>query len=120
MPTITKIERPWIKKNPPAKKDPFYMSRPWKELRLSVLAEDPLCYYCKMSGVTRLGNIADHFRPKKLFPELSLTRENIKGCCDYHHYIKTVFERGLGGREAFEANIEGFLQRLKTMNPARR
>jgi hypothetical protein len=119
MPTVTKIDRPWVKKNPPAKKDPFYMSKPWKQLRLTVLAEDPLCYYCKLCNVTRMAKIGDHFRPKKLFPELALERENIKGCCDYHHYVKALFERGIGSREVFEANIDGFLQRLKTMKATR-
>lgn len=117
MPTVTKIKRPWIYKSPPPKKDGFYMSRPWKQLRLAVMGADPLCFYCKMAGVTRLGNIADHYRPKKLFPELALSQDNVRTCCDYHHYLKTLFERGLGDREAFEANIEGFLERVKTMKP---
>ena len=113
MPSVTRIERPWIKKTPPAKKDPFYMSRPWKQLRLEVLVDDPLCWYCSQAGLRRVAKIGDHYKPKKLFPELALSRENIKGACEFCHYCKTKFEHGISSRESFEANIDKFLNRLK-------
>lgn len=115
MPTVHKVDRPWIPKTPPAKKDPFYMSKPWKMLRLTVLSEDPLCWYCSQAGLTRLAKIGDHHKPKKLFPELALEKANVRPCCDFCHYVKTKFEHGIGSRELFEANIEQFLARLKAL-----
>jgi 5-methylcytosine-specific restriction endonuclease McrA len=108
MPSVTKVNRPWIKKSETQsekKTDPFYHSPLWRKLRAVVLAEDPLCYYCLLSGLRRLATIGDHFRPRKIYPELSLDKTNIKGSCDNHHNTKRQFEKGISSREQFERLI---------------
>jgi 5-methylcytosine-specific restriction endonuclease McrA len=116
MPSVTKINRPWIIKSETQsekKTDPFYTSSVWRKLRAFVLNEDPLCYYCKLSNVKRLATVGDHFRPRKLFPELQLIHSNIKGSCDYHHNLKRQWESKIGSKEQFERDIEAFLNKLK-------
>jgi 5-methylcytosine-specific restriction endonuclease McrA len=116
MPSVTKVQRPWIKKaisQSEKKTDVFYHSLVWRKLRAFVLNEDPLCYYCQFSGTKRLATIGDHFRPRKLFPELQLIHSNIKGSCDYHHNVKRQWESKIGSKEQFERDIQAFLNKLK-------
>jgi 5-methylcytosine-specific restriction endonuclease McrA len=113
MPTVNKIQRPWL--SPPKEEahDSFYNSRQWRKLRALVLTEDPLCYYCRLIGKVVLATIGDHYKPKKLFPDLALDRENIKGCCDYHHQVKRNWEKGISTRDQFELFICSFIEKLK-------
>lgn len=115
MPTLNKISRPWIRKaetQSEKKTDKFYYSSPWRKLRAFILAEDPLCYYCSLSDKKRLATIADHYRPRKLFPELQLIHTNIKGSCDHCHNQKRNWERKIASREQFERDIEGLIARF--------
>jgi 5-methylcytosine-specific restriction endonuclease McrA len=119
MPTVEKIKRPWMPDTykETRKQDPFYASTSWRKLRAAVMIDEPLCWYCQQAGRAhpRMSKIGDHFRSKKLFPELALTRSNIRGCCDYHHYVKGIWERGLANSAAFETGIQSFLLRLKQL-----
>lgn len=116
MPSVSKIQRPWIRKAESQSEkatDKFYLSTPWRKLRAYVLAEDPLCYYCQHAGLRRLATIGDHFRPRRLFPELELVRENIKGSCDHHHNQKRQWESKIGSREQFDRTIHELLTKFK-------
>jgi 5-methylcytosine-specific restriction endonuclease McrA len=116
MPSVTKINRPWIKKaetQSEKKTDKFYHSSSWRKLRAYILACEPLCYYCQLSGQKRLATIGDHFRPRKLFPELQLIHSNIKGSCDHHHNQKRNWESKQASKEQFERNIEAFLNKMR-------
>jgi 5-methylcytosine-specific restriction endonuclease McrA len=93
--------------------DDFYFSSPWRSLRRITLTEEPLCYYCQMKGIITAATIADHFKPRRIFPELQLVRVNIKPSCDPCHNIKRVFERGIATREQFEKEIGTFIQSIK-------
>jgi 5-methylcytosine-specific restriction enzyme A len=116
MPSVTKIQRPWIRKaetQAEKKTDKFYVSTLWRKLRAVILANDPLCYYCLLSGHRRLATICDHYRPRKIFPELELSPENIKGSCDNCHNVKRNFERTITTREQFDRLIPLLMDRFK-------
>jgi 5-methylcytosine-specific restriction endonuclease McrA len=113
MPSVNKIQRPWIKPSETQsekKTDPFYLSTPWRKLRKYVLQLNPLCFYCKLKGITTLAVIGDHFRPRKLYPEQSLEQDNIKGCCEQCHNIKRAFERTIYTKEQFERKVNDLLK----------
>jgi 5-methylcytosine-specific restriction endonuclease McrA len=95
------------------KTDDFYFTREWRDLRFSVLSEDPLCYYCKLINHVRAATIGDHFRPRRVFPELSLHKANIKPSCDPCHNIKRKWESKIATREQFEREISNFIESLK-------
>jgi 5-methylcytosine-specific restriction endonuclease McrA len=116
MPSVNHIQRPWIKpsvQQSEKKTDPFYHSPSWRKLRALILSIDPLCYYCTLKGIIRLATIGDHFRPRKLYPELALVQENIKPCCDHCHNVKRAFEKTIGSVALFEERIGNFIKSLK-------
>ena len=94
------------------KTDEFYFTREWRDLRFSVLSEDPLCHYCKLKNRVTAATIGDHYRPRRVFPELSLFRPNIQPACPHCHDIKRVWERGIATREQFEAQIDSFIKSI--------
>jgi 5-methylcytosine-specific restriction protein A len=113
MPTVTKIQRPWIKKyDQQEKHDPFYNSTPWRKLRAYILAKDPLCHYCRLIGQVTVATIGDHLKPRRLFPELSLYPDNIVGSCDHHHQVKRNWERTLSTQDQYNERIDAFLKGL--------
>jgi 5-methylcytosine-specific restriction endonuclease McrA len=77
-----------------------------------VLTEEPLCYYCSLKNIVTAANIGDHFRPKRIFPELSLHRPNIKPCCNECHNKKRNWESKIATREQFERNIDSFIKSI--------
>lgn len=92
--------------------DEFYASMEWRNLRRIILTEDPLCYYCSLSRIVTAATILDHFKPRRIFPELSLVRANLKPCCDPHHNLKRVWERTIATKEQFEKEIANFIQSI--------
>lgn len=69
-------------------KDPFYDSKPWRELRAYVLAQEPICRACKHNAA----KLVDHIIPRaKGGAELSL--DNLQALCWPCHNQKTGRER---------------------------
>ena len=120
MPSITKVQRPWIK---PAqtqaekKTDPFYVSTIWRKTREVHLAHNPLCFYCELSGKKHIPRIAyvDHYRPRRLYPELELDSDNLRTSCQHTHDIKRQFERKITSKEQFERMIPELMEKFKRM-----
>lgn len=92
--------------------DPFYHSTAWRSMRRIVLTEEPLCYYCHMTGYVRPAHLVDHFRPRRLFPELSFVRINLRPSCNRCHNKKRVWERSIATREQFEREIGSCIEKL--------
>lgn len=110
MPSVTKVSRPWIRKaetQSEKKTDPFYLSKLWRGTREVHLAHNPLCFYCELSGRKHIPRISyvDHYRPRRLFPELELDGNNLRTSCQETHDIKRQWEKGIGSREQFERLI---------------
>lgn len=110
MPTVNRIQRPWLNvKKEEARHDPFYNSTPWRKLRAYVLTTNPLCKYCNLSGVLTPAVIGDHYRPKRLYPDLALDASNIVPCCDTCHQIKRGWEKTILSQKQFEEQHEYWL-----------
>lgn len=59
--------------------------RPWREMRLRVLARDP---YCQIRGprCTGLSTTADHIIPLSVAPHLAHDLTNLRGACGPCNY----------------------------------
>lgn len=117
MPSVTKISRPWLRKaetQSEKRTDKFYLSTIWRKARAYHLALNPICYYCSLSGRKHIPTVAivDHFRPRKLFPELELDGDNLRTSCDHSHNVKRNWEKGIGSKEQFERDIEALIARF--------
>lgn len=64
----------------------WYSTEAWKALRLSVLAEQPICRDCQVKPST----IADHVVPHRGSAALFWDRTNIQGLCTGCHGKKTA------------------------------
>ena len=120
MPTVTKVQRPWIQKaqtQAEKKTDAFYTSALWRKLRLYHLSLNPICYYCELSGRKHIPQVSyvDHYRPRRLYPHLELDGENLRTSCQQTHDIKRAFERGIGTQEQFERKISELMNKFKRM-----
>lgn len=109
MPTVQRKKPQQYTKTP----DPFYHSKEWKSARRSHLMQNPLCFYSQLNGVIDAATLVDHFRPRRLFPELSLDPSNFRSSNDEMHNKKRVWERGIATREQFEKEIGNFIESLK-------
>lgn len=59
--------------------------RQWRNVRLKVLADEPLCVDCKRKGRIRPAQEVHHIRPISAAPHLRLSRKNLVPlCCDCH------------------------------------
>jgi 5-methylcytosine-specific restriction endonuclease McrA len=105
MTTIKKFKPKWIKETGQnfKKTDRFYLSKPWRALREQVLRENNyLCKVSEMLGEVTTANIVDHWRPRKLFPELELDRSNLVPMSNHYHNVKRRIEKDIYTREQFE------------------
>lgn len=66
----------------PKVRDPFYISGPWKALRLAVLARD--LYWCQRCKKT-WANTVHHIIPRKERPDLELDPDNCEAVCEKCH-----------------------------------
>lgn len=117
MPSVQKISRPWIQKAPTQSekaKDKFYDSSVWRKTRLFHYTQNPICFYCELSGRKHIPLVAyiDHFRPRRLYPELSLDGSNLRTSCSETHNIKRNWEKGIGSKEQFERMIPELITRF--------
>lgn len=78
---------------PKGKRDTFYSSRPWRELRRMVLADSPLCAdpfgIHRKQGRYELAGEVDHVIPRDQRPELSFDQANLQPLCKGCHSRKT-------------------------------
>jgi 5-methylcytosine-specific restriction protein A len=108
MPTVQrKKPQQYIKKT-----DDFYFTREWRSLRKLTLTEEPICYYCQLKNIITAATIGDHYKPRRIFPELSLHRPNIRPSCDPCHNIKRNWESRIDTREQFEREIDNFINSI--------
>jgi 5-methylcytosine-specific restriction protein A len=100
MPTVNKVQRPWITK--PEKKvsqkpngnipTNFYRLAEWRKLRARVLQEQPLCVHCFNQKRLTPAQMVDHINPIRLGGE-PLDEENLMPLCHHCHQIKRGKER---------------------------
>jgi 5-methylcytosine-specific restriction endonuclease McrA len=55
-------------------------TRRWRVIRDRVVREEPLCRL-RLPGCTIISTTADHIRPRKLYPQLTYERSNLRGAC---------------------------------------
>src|SRR6185436_15679711 len=69
---------------PDPRGDDFLMSYGWRKLRMEVLVErGPTCECCGANAQRdRVKMNIDHIKPRRLFPELALVKENLQVLCD--------------------------------------
>lgn len=102
MPTVRKVQRPWIKPAPskprfnqkPAGDIPtnFYRMAAWRKLRALVLQETPLCVHCKEQKRLTPATMVDHIKPIRLGGE-PLDEANLMPLCHHCHQVKRGKER---------------------------
>lgn len=63
----------------------------WRDLRLLVLAEEPLCRACRADGRVTAATEVDHVVPKSRGG--TDERSNVQPLCRRHHTEKTMTER---------------------------
>jgi 5-methylcytosine-specific restriction protein A len=62
----------------------------WRRLRLVVLAEAPLCCFCRERGLAVPAAEIDHITPIALRPDLRLVRTNLRATCKPCHSALTA------------------------------
>ncbi|MFZ6762224.1 HNH endonuclease signature motif containing protein [Pseudoroseomonas sp. WGS1072] len=62
----------------------------WRRLRLTVLAEEPLCRFCRERGLVTAATEIDHITPIAARPELRLARANLRALCRPCHAALTA------------------------------
>lgn len=72
--------------------------RGWQALRLSFLADHPLCVECRGRGLVVAATEVDHVTPHKGDPALFWNSGNLQGLCHTCHSRKTVADDGGLGR----------------------
>lgn len=76
--------------------DPFYTSSAWLKVRARALERDcGLCVWCRDAGRTTtdrhgrrlpvLASMVHHVKPRKAYPELELTLDNLVSLCNRCH-----------------------------------
>lgn len=64
-------------------RDAFYASREWMTLRYEVLKEfGARCLVCGRTARDGIKIHVDHIKPRSLFPELELAKENLQVLCE--------------------------------------
>jgi len=68
----------------------WYCSKRWRELRASVIREQPFCRVCFTFGRRVLTVDVDHVQKHNGDPDLFWNRENLQGLCKACHAKKTT------------------------------
>jgi 5-methylcytosine-specific restriction enzyme A len=92
MPSIGKLNRPWVPEPEKRGNEEFYQGKLWKATRRSYIAAHPLCEECQRKGVTTEGKVVDHVVPIKQGGDLYKI-QNLQTLCDRCHAIKSGKER---------------------------
>ena len=92
-------------------RNPFYLSKRWKETRLKVLRRDR--YICQQCGAKCLGKSkglpapqVDHELELKTHPHLAYEMSNLRVLCKPCHSKRTILDTM--GRTKPEIGIDGF------------
>lgn len=68
--------RPWIH---------WYKTAAWKKLRLRALSREPLCRFCKKSGILKAGDTVDHIDMHKGNMDKFFDPTNLQVLCKKCH-----------------------------------
>ncbi len=90
--------------------DPFYTSSAWLRARARALERDcGLCVWCRDEGrytvdrrgrrVPVLADMVHHIKPRKAYPELALTLDNLVSLCNRCHDEAHPEKRAHGKKE---------------------
>ena len=102
MPTVNKVQRPWIKTNPkPDNRTPngnipanFYRLAAWRKLRARVLEAEPFCRECMSQQIVTPAQMVDHIQPIRL-GSAPMDEANLAAMCNSCHAKKRNKERYL-------------------------
>ena len=75
------------------KRDAWYSSRDWRNLRRSYISRNPLCEFCFARGITKAADVVDHIIERKDDDSLRLDSRNLQSLCHRCHNLKTLEER---------------------------
>lgn len=68
--------------------------RDWEQVRLQVLADEPLCRFCVEAGRVTAATVVDHIQTIAERPDLRLERSNLRGLCAPCHNARTARDQG--------------------------
>lgn len=69
----------------------FYRTARWRNTRVAVLRDNPLCCKCQSKGILKLATVVDHITPIKQGGE-RFERSNLQSLCVPCHNAKTASE----------------------------
>lgn len=98
MPTVNRVQRPWLKPQPKSKApngpipENFYRLAKWRKLRARVLEQHPLCAHCKEQKQITVAQMVDHTTPIRLGGE-PYDEANLLPLCNKCHNVKRGKER---------------------------
>ena len=103
MPTVRKVERPWVKKADPKARwahqthngisNDDYRKAPWRKARQRQLDKQPLCERCLANHKLVTATVVDHIDPVRLGGSF-LDVNNHMSLCTSCHNRKSAGERG--------------------------
>lgn len=96
--TIARTSRPVPHQNT-KKTDPFYYSGPWRGLRKLKLNEQPYCEIFLLDDKVYKAEMVDHWKPRRLFPELELDYENLVSMSHHYHNKKRAIEKNINTKQ---------------------
>jgi 5-methylcytosine-specific restriction enzyme A len=67
----------------------WYYTVAWRQLRATVLDDNPLCVSCQSHGVVAIATEIDHIAPHRNDPGRFWNRANLQGLCASCHGRKT-------------------------------
>ena len=74
------------------KRNKFYASKQWRELRILILNDNPLCVKCLEKDILTPAIDVDHIKPLATNGELCLDSDNLQPLCKRCHNLKTKDE----------------------------
>lgn len=75
------------------KRDNWYSSKDWRNMRRSYISRNPLCVDCLSRGLLRPADVVDHIIERKDDDSLRLDSSNLQSLCHKCHNIKSAEER---------------------------
>lgn len=90
--------------------NPFYNSKPWRDLRAAVLKRRPNCEVCTLIGLTVRAVEVDHILAINAGGK-PLDPANVRALCRKHHSQKTILMDGqhkADGRKLVTSGPDGF------------
>ena len=71
----------------------LYSLKEWKQLRVTLLKENPYCVWCLSVGRLRIAKVIDHITAHEGNLKLFLDFSNLQGLCKECHGIKSAREK---------------------------